>query len=57
MKKLIQLKNGGEKCPYCSTIFIGVSLHPFDIAVREEFKARRSKAAKKGWQRRKRKGN
>ena len=50
-KPLIKLKNGNEKCPYCNTIFeVGMeSLHPFDVAVREEFKQRRSKAAKRGW--------
>lgn len=41
----------GDKCPTCGTKFIE-SLHPFDVAVREEFKKRRSKAAKKGWRKR-----
>lgn len=51
MKKLIKLKNGNEKCPHCNTIFEhGLeSLHPFDVAVRDEFRKRRSKAAIKGW--------
>jgi len=55
-KPLIKLKNGSEKCPHCGTIFepkdLYQSLHPFDVAVREEFKQRRSKAAKLGWKRR-----
>jgi len=41
-----------DKCPVCRTQF-SESLHPFDVAVREEFKKRRSKAAKKGWKTRK----
>jgi rRNA maturation protein Nop10 len=49
MKKLIKLKNGMEKCPHCGTTFAPESLHPFDVAVRKEFKKRRSKAAKRGW--------
>lgn len=40
-----------NKCPTCGTEFIE-SMHPFDVAVREEFKKRRSKAAKKGWRKR-----
>lgn len=55
MKKLLQLKNGNEKCPHCGTVFASPSLHPFDVAVREEFRQRRSKAAKKGWKTRLRK--
>ena len=42
----------GDRCPTCGTKFID-SLHPFDVAVREEFRKRRSKAAKLGWKRRK----
>lgn len=53
MSKLIQRKDGTEKCPYCGTIFGGPSLHPFDIEVREQARKRRSLAAKKGWKRRK----
>jgi rRNA maturation protein Nop10 len=53
MKKLIQLKNGDEKCPHCGTVFSAPSMHPFDIEVREQFRKRRSRAAKKGWKRRK----
>ena len=53
MKKLIQLKNGGEKCPHCGTVFAPESMHPFDIEVREQFRKRRSRAAKKGWKKRK----
>lgn len=51
MKKLIKFKNGNEKCPHCGTMFFNniESQHPFDIEVREEFRKRRSKAAKKGW--------
>lgn len=46
----------GDKCPTCGTEFID-SLHPFDVAVREEFRKRRSKAAKKGWKKRKAREN
>ena len=41
----------GDRCPTCGTQF-SESMHPFDVAVREEFRKRRSKAAKKGWRRR-----
>lgn len=44
----------GKRCPTCGTEFGEPSLHPFDVAVREEFKARRAKAAKKGWRKRRR---
>lgn len=50
---LIKRKDGSEKCPYCGTVFGPESMHPFDIAVREEARKRRSRAAKKGWKRRK----
>jgi hypothetical protein len=52
--KLVRLKNGNDKCPHCGTIFHNniESLHPFDVEVREEFRKRRSKAAKKGWKKR-----
>jgi hypothetical protein len=43
----------GERCPTCGTKFID-SMHPFDVAYREEQRKHRSKAAKKGWRRRKR---
>jgi rRNA maturation protein Nop10 len=52
VKKLIKLKNGNEKCPHCGTTFGPPSMHPFDVQVREEFKKRRSDAAKKGWRKR-----
>jgi uncharacterized Zn finger protein (UPF0148 family) len=52
MKPLIKRKDGSEKCPHCGTVFGPESLHPFDVAVREEFRKRRSKAAKLGWRRR-----
>lgn len=39
----------GDRCPTCGTSFAPESMHPFDVAVREEFKKRRSRAAKKGW--------
>jgi hypothetical protein len=52
MKKLIQLKGGGEKCPHCGTVFAPESMHPFDVQYREEARKRRSRAAKKGWKRR-----
>jgi rRNA maturation protein Nop10 len=42
----------GGKCPTCGTTFAPESMHPFDIEVREQFKKRRSKAAKKGWRKR-----
>jgi uncharacterized Zn finger protein (UPF0148 family) len=52
MKKLIQLKNGDEKCPHCGTVFASESMHPFDVQYRKELHKRRSRAAKKGWKRR-----
>lgn len=52
MGRLVKRKDGSEKCPHCGTIFIE-SMHPFDVAVREEFRKRRAKAAKKGWRKRK----
>jgi hypothetical protein len=55
MSKLIKRKDGSEKCPHCGTIFGPPSMHPFDVAVREEFRKRRSRAAKKGWVKRRRK--
>lgn len=53
--KLIKFKNGNEKCPTCGTMFFNnmESMHPFDIEVREQFRKRRSRAAKKGWKKRK----
>lgn len=42
----------GNRCPTCGSEFIE-SLHPFDVAVREQFRKRRSKAAIKGWKTRK----
>ena len=41
----------GDRCPTCGTEF-STSMHPFDVEVREQFKKRRSKAAKKGWRKR-----
>lgn len=38
----------GDKCPTCGTEFIE-SLCPQDRYVARKFKARRSRAAKKGW--------
>jgi hypothetical protein len=45
----------GDRCPTCGTEF-STSMHPFDVAFREEQRKRRSKAAKKGWKKRKRNG-
>jgi hypothetical protein len=42
----------GDKCPTCGTEF-STSMHPFDVAFREEERKRRSRAAKKGWKKRK----
>lgn len=58
MKKLIKFKNGNEKCPHCGTMFFNnmESMHPFDVQVREEFRQRRSKAAKRGWAKRRKNG-
>ena len=53
---MVKLRNGDEKCPYCGTVFGSPSMHPFDVAVREEFRKRRSKAAKKGWAKRRKNG-
>jgi hypothetical protein len=46
----------GSRCPTCGTSFAPESMHPFDVAVREEFRKRRSKAAKKGWAKRRKNG-
>ena len=45
-----RVKDG--RCPTCGSVFID-SMHPFDVAVREEARKRRSRAAKKGWKKRK----
>jgi len=45
----------GDKCPTCGTEFIE-SMHPFDVEYRKRLKARRSRAAKKGWRRRRSNG-
>jgi len=43
----------GDKCPTCGTVFIK-DMHPFAVKFRkEQERKRRSRAAKKGWQRRK----
>jgi hypothetical protein len=51
MRKLRDQLKKTDKCPVCRTDFCAESLHPFDVAVREEFRLRRKRrrAALKGW--------
>ena len=44
-----------DRCPTCGTGFVQ-DMHPLAVAFREQQRKRRSKAAKKGWRRRKRVG-
>jgi uncharacterized Zn finger protein (UPF0148 family) len=52
MGRLVKRKDGSEKCPHCGTVFAPESMHPFDMQYREEARKRRSRAAKRGWKRR-----